>query len=291
MEKRKLELLITVLSIFIVIYSTVMFNDDYNLDVAKEDLSYLESLGFKNHFYITDNQMTSNQYGDLVLEIDGNSIYGYQRSGTFYQDLVVTGFFYKDKSELSYSFDVFPKEIDESWKDFSYMISVTNIDDLEKLHIVDQELISIFRQFIKDVDPIVNHNYVSGFVSDTKEYKSFDIFDETTYNMKNQIGDYIEIETADYEEAYIKGNLLVEQFYDELWLTYYVPDTDISISRYGNYDDIDYEISKGGDIAESLYVYSDNVQVEFLDRKFLDIIYEKMEYLDEEYKIAQTTLT
>ncbi len=107
---------------------------------------------------------------------------------------------------------------------------------------------------------------------------------------KQYEGLVLEIERADFEEAYIKGNLLIEQFYDELWLTYYVPDTDFSISRYGNYDDVNYEKSKSGDITEHLYVYSNNVQVEFIDPKFLDIIFDNAEYLDEEYEIAQTTL-
>ncbi len=290
MKSRKLEVLVTVLSLFIIMYSILMFSLDPVLDVSGEDLTYLESLGFKNRFYNTEDQMTSKQYEDLVLSINGSSIYGYERKGTFYQDLVVTGFFYMDAYELTYSFDVFPQVIEEDGESYTYSITITSIDDLESIHIVDEGLIKEFEQFIDRVEPIVNHSYITNFVDDSEYYESFNIFDETTYKVKNQIGDYTEIETEFYDNAYLKGNLLFEKYNNDLWLTYYIEDTNFLISRYGTDEYVDYMLASEGEAIEQLFVSNGNVQVDFINPEILEMMNENIHFLNEEYEIAQTTL-
>lgn len=251
--------------------------------VEDADLEYIQSLGFKENSYIFDVTFTSEQFPDLTITINEDGMYGYQPYGVKYQEYIINGGFYLDGSGVDYSFDIFPYVSYDDQIDNSYRMWVNQPLTGSESYLINQDIISICNDFINMLEPLVSYDYKTEFYVEPPIEYEFDIFDQSTYTIIENVEQYQKTECADCDQLYIKDNFSYQINADKLNVTYYDPEIDLELLRYDDGENIQYYFLNEG---QEITIGNDNIQFDYLKPELTEQMIEYIEIVNYEYQQA-----
>lgn len=262
----------------------------------QENLDYLSGLGFKSLFFNSFDEYQSDQFDDVYMYADSQSITGYQSRGYRVDGIVVSSSFYISADGVEYRFEFFPEQVSETDNGDTYILIVNReIDDSNRGFLKNRELINKCNQFITQVQPIVEHQY-------TLEENHFDsglVFpDVANYQPVKQVGEFTLMEPLTDDvmsrltQVYTKDNYLIT-INDEAYELFLFDDDQNLIGKLSrDHQGLEYWMLLNDDNQnyQEVYGQDENFEFSYLDAQASEIINQHISDLNQEYQAVQEQL-